>query len=363
MMSDSPVHGPVAPVRHSGVPDGEPDSRKFAVAESTGDEWTALRQQVAGLDRHLAGLDQRLAGLGQQIAALAGRVEDLASLMTDSYHHQMSLLRQIHSSGSIYLGDRVAMTFLANGHRAFVDTRSLDVGVHLLHGGNWETNYTEAFKRMLRPGAVVVDVGANLGWYTLVAAPIVGPTGRVYAIEPNPGLARLVQESVHTNGFIGWTQVFQVALSDAPGVVDLVYDPDMPGGGFIRPAAYALTHVRNTATRVAAVRLDSLLAGHDGPVDVLKMDIEGWEGVALRGATGILDRSPGLRVLIEWGTAQDRTPVPRAETAAELGGRGYTPFRIGLDGSLARETWDGVLAEQALTNLVLLPEGDPLAVP
>jgi FkbM family methyltransferase len=304
-----------------------------------------------------------LAALRQQVARMAGRIEDLASLMTDSYHHQMSMLRRIHDSGSIYLGGHVAMTFLTNGYRAFVDTRSLDVGVHLLHGGSWETHYTEAFKRMLRPGATVVDVGANLGWYTLVAAPIVGATGRVFAVEPNPGLARLVQESVHTNGFVGWTQVYQVAVSDAPGVVDLVYDPDMPGGGVIRPASYALTHVRSTATRVAAVRLDALLAGHAGPLDVLKMDIEGWEGVALRGMTGILDRSPRLRMLVEWGTAQDQTPAPRAETALELGRRGYTPFRIAPDGSIARETWDGALAEQALTNLVLLPKGDPLAVP
>jgi Methyltransferase FkbM domain len=137
----------------------------------------------------------------------------------------------------------------------------------------------------------------------------------------------------------------------------------MPGGGVIRPAAYALSYVRNTATRVAAVRLDSLLAAHTGPVDVLKMDIEGWEGVALRGMTEILDRSPGLRMLIEWGTAQDHTPVPRAQTASELGRRGYAPFRIAPDGSFARESWDGALAERALVNLVLLPEDDPLAVP
>jgi FkbM family methyltransferase len=324
--------------------------------EDSTDEWTALRRQVAGLD-------QQFASLGQQVARLAGRVEDLASLMTDSYHHQMSMLRRIHNSGSIYLGGHVAMTFLTNGYRAFVDTRSLDVGVHLLHGGTWETHYTEAFKRMLRPGAVVVDVGANLGWYTLVAAPIVGGAGRVFAVEPNPGLARLVQESVHSNGFLGWTRVFQVALSDAPGVVDLIYDPDMPGGGVIRPASYALTHVRSSATRVAAVRLDALLAEHAGPVDVIKMDIEGWEGVALCGMTAILDRSPGLRILTEWGIAQDQTPVPRAQTASELGRRGYTPFRIEADGSIARETWDWALGERALTNLVLLPEGDPLAGP
>ena len=55
-----------------------------------------------------------LAALRQQVARMAGRIEDLASLMTDSYHHQMSMLRRIHDSGSIYLGGHVAMTFLTN---------------------------------------------------------------------------------------------------------------------------------------------------------------------------------------------------------------------------------------------------------
>ena len=362
-MSDSPANSRAAPVREPAATDRASGLERLGGHEDAGDEWTGLRQQIARLANRVEDLASLMADSHRQQASMSRRVEDLASLMTDSYHHQMSMLRRIHNSGSIYLGGHVAMTFLTNGYRAFVDTRSLDVGVHLLHGGSWETNYTEAFKRMLRPGATVVDVGANIGWYTLVAAPIVGATGRVFAVEPNPGLARLVQESVHTNGFAGWTQVYQVAVSDAPGVVDLVYDPDMPGGGFIRPASYALTHVRNTATRVAAVRLDALLAERAGSVDVLKMDIEGWEGVALRGMVGILDRSPGLRILLEWGAAQDQSPVPRSQTALELGQRGYTPFRIAADGSISRETWDGALAEQALTNLVLLPEGDPLADP
>jgi len=293
--------------------------------------------------------------------ATSATLRELARVQMATYSECLFWLRQIHFNGAIYLGDHTALTYLSNGQRAFVDTRSRDVGVYLLHGGEWEANYTAAFRRMLRPGARVVDVGANLGWYTLIAAPIVGATGRVYAIEPNPVLAQLVHASVRTNGFGDWAQVLQVAVGDVPGVVDLIAEPAMPGGGFIRPFHPETQDTPSQATRVAALPLDSLLAREAAPIDVVKMDIEGWEGMALRGMAATFDRSPGMRLLVEWGPAQDDTPAPRAETAAWLAARGYRCFRVADDGGLLADSWDAAVAERHLINLVLLPAGDPLA--
>jgi FkbM family methyltransferase len=302
-----------------------------------------------------------LARLRQDVAQLAKRLDDTTRLLTATQAEQTGLLRRLAASSTIYLGDHVAMTFLSNGARAFVDTRDRAVGIHLLHGGSWERQYTDAFERLLRPGATVLDVGANLGWYTLISAPIVGPTGRVFAVEPNPELARLVYDSAQINGFGRWVSVFQVAVNDVRGVVDLVFNQHSPGGGQIRPAEFALGRARPASTRVAALPIDEILAEHKGPVDVVKMDIEGWEGMALRGMKAVLDRSPGLRMMLEWSPARDRTPAPRSETAAMLSGRGYTPFRIGLKGALLRSDWPSVVAEKAMVNLVVLPAGDPLA--
>ncbi len=332
-----------------------------AMSATIGTEWRAVGSlgNVGSMDDDTA---KELARLRQEVTQIAKRLEDVVQLATASNREQMLMLRRIHHSGATYLGDHVAMTFLTNGHRVLVDTRDRAVGLHLLHGGTWETHYTDAFKRMLHTGATVVDVGANLGWYTLVAAPIVGATGHVYAVEPNPRLASLLRDSLYTNGFLSWVTVFQVAVSDVPGVVDLVSHQESPGGGRIRPAEFAVRPWGSTATRVAAMPLDQLLTSHTGAVDVLKMDIEGWEGVALRGMTAMLDRSPGLRMMMEWGPGQDRMPVPRKEIAGMLMARGYLPFGIRRDGSLARESWDSALAQTSLTNLALLRSGDPLAV-
>ncbi len=84
--------------------------------------------------------------------------------------------------------------------------------------------------------------------------------------------------------------------------------------------------------------------------------------MAIRGMARTLDRSPGMRLLVEWSTMQDSTPAPRAETAATLSARGYLPFRIGPGGALVPAEWQALLAERKLTNLVLLKADDPLAV-
>lgn len=315
---------------------------------------------LATTPRLLPAEDGRLDRLLEEMAELRLRVEEMGRLLHDSYHENLFWLRRIHNSGAIAVGEHTALTHLSNGCRAYIDTRSRDIGVHLLQTGTWETQYTEAFKSLLRPGARVVDVGANLGWYTLVAAPIVGPEGRVYAVEPNPGLARLVHWSLNTNGFAGFTKVFEVAVGDAPDVMDLLLRTDMPGGGCIRPTAHAVRDEPAPALRVAAVTLDTLLAEEPAPIDVIKMDIEGCEGLAVRGMRATLDRSPGLRMLIEWGPQQDDTPAPRSEMAATLEGRGYVPHRVDAAGGLIRTGWGALLDERRLTNLVLLPQGDPL---
>ena len=303
-----------------------------------------------------------IAALRAEVAALRSQLQGLSDLLAAQHGTGMGLLRRIHRGSAIYLGDHTAVTFLTNGCRMFLDTRDRAVGLSLMLGGVWEPTYTEAFTRLLRPGATVVDVGANLGWYTLVSARAVGRRGRVFAVAPNPRMAQLLRDSVRANNFQGSVTVFQAALSDAPGVVDLLFRQESPGGGQIRPAELAAAAPGALpSVRVASQPLDTLLAGHAGPVDVMKMDVEGWEGVALRGAAALLDRSPGLRLMGEWGPGQDQTPVPRADMAAAMAARGYRPFRIGEDAALVPESWEGALAERQLVNLVLLPREDPLA--
>ena len=119
-----------------------------------------------------------------------------------------------------HLGDHRALTFLQNGQKMFVDTRSIDVGTHLLLDGWWEPDYMAAFSRLLKPGQCVLDIGANHGIYALVAAQRVGPRGKVVAFEPNAQLCDLLRASVSVNGLEKIVEVVQCAVGDSDGEAD-----------------------------------------------------------------------------------------------------------------------------------------------
>jgi FkbM family methyltransferase len=122
---------------------------------------------------------------------------------------------------AVYLGDHTALTRTVYGHKLYVDTRDLSLTPHLLMDGAWEMWITRALEELIEPGMTVVDVGANVGWYTLLAAERVGPSGRVVAFEANPETVALLRRTVDVNGARGWTTVEPVALADREGEITL----------------------------------------------------------------------------------------------------------------------------------------------
>ncbi len=94
----------------------------------------------------------------------------------------------------------------------------MDVGIvpHLLADGVYEPRTTEVFKCLLKPGMVVVDIGANFGYYALIAAQFVGSTGKIYACEPEPNNFRLLLNNIKINGFSNVAPL-QIALSNRKG--------------------------------------------------------------------------------------------------------------------------------------------------
>ena len=114
----------------------------------------------------------------KQLEAILARLSRL-DVMESRLEHAIPFItdnsNRLVGSQSVYLGDHTAVTFLGNGQRIFVDTRSMDVGIHLLTLGEWEQTDMALFGKMLAPGDVVLDIGANHGVYALHAALAVGP--------------------------------------------------------------------------------------------------------------------------------------------------------------------------------------------
>jgi FkbM family methyltransferase len=140
--------------------------------------------------------------------------------------------------------------------------------------GSYEHDKQQAFRRAVRPGGVVFDLGAHVGYYTLLASSLVGPEGRVFAFEPMPRNLGYLKRHLRLNR-AGNVTVIEAAVSDAAGWAS--FDEEI-GCAMARLSA-------NGKLRVRVVTLDALVSGGElPPPDFLKIDIEGAEAMALGGA-------------------------------------------------------------------------------
>jgi FkbM family methyltransferase len=162
--------------------------------------------------------------------------------------------------------------------------------------GRYEPQETALLLRLLGPGATFVDVGANWGYFSLLGASLVGPGGRVVSLEPDPRLFALLEANVRRNDLQQVTAC-QVAAADTAGTLRLAgFDEAGGNWGLSRLAGGdGATHFE-----VAARPIDELLDEQNvDRVDLLKMDIEGAEDLALRGMREGLRRGRYRRVLLE----------------------------------------------------------------
>ena len=166
----------------------------------------------------------------------------------------------------------------------------------------------KALGRYLRPGDVFVDAGANIGVFTTFGARQVGPEGRVIAFEMMPGTAARLRDHLEVNGITN-TKVIEGALSHRAGeTVEAV----QPAGSFGQASIARAPGERDATTRlsVQTITLDECL-NDVAQIDVMKLDIEGAEPAALRGATACLARTRYL-VFEDWGVESEATEIARA---------------------------------------------------
>lgn len=263
-----------------------------------------------------------------------------------------TLLRQSLLSQCVYLGQGTAMTYDDHLSKIFVDTRVRDIGPHLLFGGIWESQWRDIFVKLIRPNDVVFDVGANIGVYTLAAARCVGSDGQVHAFEPNPRLAELLNRSIAVNGFLYQAMVHELALSNQDGEAVLRLNSGESGRATLREKALPANFLETLTCQTR--RADGMFDA-DFRVDVIKIDVEGFEGCVLQGMRDLLVRSENVRIMIEWYTPMlNAAPVNAAQTVDLLRELGFSAWECGPELSLASTTWEALLVPgQDLRNIVV----------
>ena len=154
-------------------------------------------------------------------------------------------------------------------------------GEHGYWLGSYEMNKRLAFEKMIQPGFVVYDIGANVGYFTLLAAVLTGEKGQVYAFEPLPRNIEFLKKHISLNNLSN-VEVIQAAVSDHSGEALFEFG-----------ASTAMGHLSPTGDlRIKMVSLDRMIAnGNLFAPDVIKIDVEGAEYEVLRGAENLIETS------------------------------------------------------------------------
>lgn len=223
----------------------------------------------------------------------------------------------------IYVDPRTVLTTTWWGDMIYVVSVDASITPHILRQGQWEHWIEEAFRRTLRPGMHVVDIGCNVGYYALAACQVVGPHGYVTAIDANPEMTRLVEMSLACNGYGGMTRVVNAAVMREVGEVTLSVPNNMLGGG---STIFAAGGDQAQKVRVSGAPLDQLVAS--GRMDVIKMDAEGAEPLIYAGAKSIISSTPDLIMFMEFSASMIAATRPPQDFLNEIRNDGFHVFEI-----------------------------------
>jgi len=178
----------------------------------------------------------------------------------------------------------------------------------------------DALRRLVQPGMVVADVGANIGLLTLIMAWSAGPSGQVIAFEPEAVPRSNLEKMKHLNG-LSWVEVRDQAVGETPGRLTF-HVSDIIG----HSSLYALPETENAReVQVEVVRLDDVAP--EGRMDVVKIDVEGAELDVLAGMSGLILRNPDLAIVAEFGPEHlkrvGQTPAQWFKAFADAGFKAY----------------------------------------
>ncbi len=258
-------------------------------------------------------------------------------------------LLQAESPGEIVLAE-------LDGFRIYCDVSDPAVGRHI-PGGGYDPEVAGVFRRFLRPGMGVIDIGANMGFFSMLSAALVGAAGFVLAVEPNPRNARLLECSRRLNGF-EQMQVAQVAAGAETGMLGLHTSHSTGTAAGIAAGLGAML----AATTVPSLALDCLVPP-GRRIDFIKIDVDGGEYPALLGCRQTIVRDRPL-ILSEFAPAllPGISGVDGETYLRWLGGFGYDVSVIRRDGSLLPmgQLWSEVLAAQRASGIDHI---DILAIP
>jgi FkbM family methyltransferase len=209
------------------------------------------------------------------------------------------------------------------------------VSGELLRSHTWEIFETEIFLKFCKTGSFVMDIGANIGWYSVVASKIVGENGKILAIEPDEDNFALLKKNLRRSGKTDNAVIEQAALSNIDSEAFLYLSPNNMGDHELYDDGTGRESVK-----VKAATLDSLLNGEIKLPDLVKSDTQGMEALVFDGARNLFDNGWRPVWLLEyWPYGLVRAGSDPVEFYGKLMELDYTVFEIDtLNKSLVKLT-------------------------
>ena len=243
-----------------------------------------------------------------------------------------------------YLGDNVTLCRILGRYKFYVASDDVGFGGHVILDGIWEPWVTTFMAKTVKPGMYVADVGANHGYYTVLMADIVGPEGRVLAVEPHPRTSDLLHRNVTINGFASHTDVADCAVGFFAGEILSLHVPDN------EPKNAHVVHGSEApgSLKIRSERLDDLLAGWPR-IDFIKMDVEGAEEAALSGAAVTIERDRP-QLLLEYNIHRCQNPEGLITWLTTLYGEIWT---LDWNGNLEPVSRDALLDRDRIEDWML----------
>ncbi|MDD5312470.1 MAG: FkbM family methyltransferase [Dehalococcoidia bacterium] len=210
-------------------------------------------------------------------------------------------------------------TICVNGYRMHThsDKKGIEGIAHeLLLTGTYEEYTSFVFKQYVKKGMTVLDIGANIGYFTLLAASLVGEGGKVYAFEPEPKNYNLLVKNVELNSYNNIVAVPK-AVSDRVDELQLFIDRVESGGHSLFKESARRGNINSVeSVTVSTTSIDEFFGDNQSIIDVIKIDIEGAEVLALKGMQNTLSRNRDVKLFTE-----------------------FTPHKLRNAGNSAEEYW------------------------
>jgi FkbM family methyltransferase len=231
--------------------------------------------------------------------------QDVLAQILDRINHLENQIERLTSRqvDAVNVSGGLALTKTIWNHKIYVNSQDLSLTPHILIDGYWEPWLTNVLSDLIQAGMTVVDIGANIGYYTLLAASKVGSSGKVIAFEASPDIYDILWKNINVNGLMEQVSLVNKAAFSETKKLRFGQVKNLQGSSsVVNFPDSLLERYRDEVTyiEVEAISLDEYFANHPTSIDVIKIDAEGSEPYIFQGMKQILKNNPTISIVFEF---------------------------------------------------------------